>query len=218
MRSRLLVGLVLALTVSVPTVAEAGAPNYECEAGPWRFGIDQHRRAGLIRFADQPAAQTMVQTSLLNGEQNGSSLNVTLVAGSTSLKAQVGKYGDTLSLTVVDGTNTSTYSGICAFVPGNFILGHVAESPLHVRTRASWNAPLLATAKRHSIVWSAAPDGSPSLPAPTTHGGWALIRVVSGLRGGSQELGIGATVGLDGPSTIAQGWGRVQLVKLVTAR
>lgn len=214
MRSRLVVGLVVALMVGLPTVAEAGAPNYECGAGPWRFAIDQHRRAGLVRLPDR----TVVETALLDGNQNGSALTVTLLSGSLSLESQITGTGKSLTLTVQDGVSKSTYTGFCAFVPGNFILGYVTDARLAVRTRASWNAPVFATASRHSLVWAAAPEGSPSVPDPMTHSGWARVRVVSTLRSGSQGLGIGTEVGLDGPSTVAQGWGRVDVIHLVTAR
>lgn len=200
--------------MGLPTVAEAGAPNYECAAGPWRFAIDQHRRAGLVRMPDR----TVVETALVDGDQNGSSLNVKLSAGSLVLESQITGTGKSLKLTVNEGASKSTYTGVCAFVPGNFIAGHVTGLRLAVRTRASWNASVFATAGRHSLVWAAAPEGSPSVPSPTTHSGWARVRVVSTLRSGSQVLGIGTEVGLDGPSTVAQGWGRVGVITLVTAR
>ncbi len=216
MRSRLIVGagLAVALVLGVPTVAEAGAPNYECEAGPWRFAIDQHRSAGLTRLADQ----TVVQMVVKDGDQNGSSLNVTLSTESLSLNSQITGYGKSLTLTVTEGASTTTYSGACAFVPGNFILGHVSGARLTVRTRASKSSPTLAMVSRHGLVWAAAPEGSPSDPNPVSNEGWARVRVVYAIRSGSQDISIGNDVGLEGPSTVAQGWGRVGAMTLVTAR
>jgi hypothetical protein len=205
--------LVAALEVAAPNVAEAGAPNYECEAGPWRFAIDQHRRAGLIRLADQ----TVVEADLQEGDQNGSSLGVTLSVDSLSLASQITGTGKSLNLTVSDGKSTTGYSGACAFVPGNFILGHVSGARLAVRTRKSSTAPVLARVSRHGLVWVAAPENSPSDPAPTTQQGWARVRVVYSIRSGSQQIGIGNDVGLEGPSTVMQGWGRIGLITLVTA-
>ncbi len=215
MRSRLIVGLVVGLAVAhaatLPTVAEAGAPNYECEAGPWRFGIDQHRRAGLVRLPDQ----TVVRTQLHDGDQNGSSLNVTLTTESVSLESQISGFGKWLSLTVSEGDTKTSFSGVCVFVPGNFILAHVTAASLVVRTRASSIAPVLAAVSRRGLVWVATPEGSPSVPDPFTHGGWARVRVVYSIRSGPQQLGIGNDVGLDGPSSIVQGWGRVGSLTLV---
>ena len=59
--------MAVALAMGVAARAEAGAPNYECQAGRLRIGIDQHRRAGLARVA----GGTVRELTFVDANQNG---------------------------------------------------------------------------------------------------------------------------------------------------
>lgn len=69
---RALVGIsaVVLATIAGAQPANAGAPNYECRAGPYSIGIDQHRRAGLARFS----GGAVQSASFVTTDQNGLSV------------------------------------------------------------------------------------------------------------------------------------------------
>ena len=45
-------------------------------------------------------------------------------------------------------------NGACAFVPGNFALGHVSASRLVVRTTPADDATVVAVVRKGSLLWS----------------------------------------------------------------
>ena len=181
--------------------AGAGAPNFECRVGSTRIGIDNHRRAALLRnrFGD------VRQASVSYGTQDGVSLDL------------VTDLGEEHSTIVVTGTgSTMTYSpakgppaiGACAFVPGSYILGQVTGTKAVIRSAASRTAPVLAVVGRRSFIWSY----GRYLPSNTLGPkGWTQVRVVTVVRGGKegggeQAVGMAAESGLDGRSAIVDGW------------
>ena len=96
--------------------------------------------------------------------------------------------------------------GACAFVPGDFAIGHVTAARVNVRAASSPDADTTVILRRGSFVWL----------DPTPHaadGGDAMVRVrvvvhVRGGRvgGGEQRFGMGSDAGLDGQSTVVDGW------------
>src|SRR4051812_37933111 len=74
--------------------AGAGAPNYECQAGAQRLGIDQHRRAGLSRLgggAVQPV-------TFVDGNQNGPTLDLAYTVAGRAEGAHVRGTGASVSI------------------------------------------------------------------------------------------------------------------------
>ena len=206
---RPVVGLVAAL-LTVLTVltgarpATAGAPNYECRAGSYRIGIDQHRRGGLTRVAGNSVRRVSFRTT----DQNGPTLDLIADDDSQRLVVAVRGYGSTMTL----GVGATLVTGACAFIPGNFVLGYVSAPTLVLRTAPDDGASEVARYRQRSLVWSSGRfDEQTGQMVGTPE--WTRLRVVGIVRGGTpsggrQQLGMGPSSGLDGASTIVEGWGR----------
>lgn len=204
-----MVSVVALLTVATP--AQAGAPNYECRAGSYRIGIDQHRRAGLTRVNGGDVRKT----SFANTDQNGSTLNLIATVDSQRLSVAIRGTGSTMSL----GVGRHTISGSCAFVPGNFVLGYVTAPALVLRTSPSDMSPEVGRYVRSSLVWSSGRfDEQTGQMVGTAD--WARFRMIVRVRGGTahggdQQLGMGTSAGLDGAATIVEGWARLTDVSML---
>lgn len=150
-----------------------------------------------------------------NANQNGASLNMSVQLPEGEGVVIIGGYGSTMTL----GVNRRTFRGACVFVPGNYVLGHVTESDLSVRAEPSDAAPTVTVAKRRSLVWSGGRyDEETRAMRGTTD--WSQFRVVLTIRGGAvgggdQMIGMGSTSGLDGRSTVMNGWGLLAGVVLL---
>lgn len=183
--------------------ANAGAPNYECRAGSVRIGIDQHRHAALIR----EGPELVQQASFVDGGDGGPLGLMTVPDGARSTVTVDGS-GSSMTYSPSIGPQTS---GACAFVPGSYILGQVTGKRVYVRSGPSMHARLLVTVGRRGLIWSY----GRYLPSNTLGPkGWTRVRVVTTLRGGTstggeQAIGMAADSGLDGRSSIVDGWARV---------
>jgi hypothetical protein len=203
------VGVLLAHT-DLP--ASAGAPNYECESGPYRIGIDQHRRGGLVRVGRGPVhAMPFVGVADQSGESLGLTVQLPLGEG----RIRVAGYGATMTLNV----NGQTYHGACAFVPGNFVLGHVTARSTNLNVDPTKTSTVIASPRFGSLMWS---SGRFDEAANELRGSadWSQFRVVLAIRGGateggSQLPGMGQAAGLDGRSEVVNGWGQVATVTLL---
>ena len=198
------------LFIVVPSRAEAGAPNYECEAGGYRFGIDQHRRGGIGRIN----TREVVPVSYASLDQNGPSLDATTTFNGKPAAIQVRGTGSSMTVT----TGGRTLSGACAFVPGNFALGQVMAPHIVVRTAPSDSAAVAVMLHRGSLVWSPGRFNDATGKLEGTED-WTQLRVVlrieGGAKNGEEQMGMGTEVGLDGRSSIVNGWVRVTDVKLI---
>jgi hypothetical protein len=180
--------------------APAGAPNYECRIGTYRIGIDQHRGGVLLR-ADGGAA---VAAAIDDAHQDGSSLDLSVTLGARPARISVRGTGTSAAL-LVGGRRMS---GACAFVPGDFALGRVSVGAIAVRSTRDDGASVLAVLRRGSLVWAA-----PSIDAAGAVGqrGLAPVRAVLRIRGGAAggaepAIDMGAAAGLDGRSSVIDGW------------
>ena len=194
------------LLVAFPGRAGAGAPNYECRAGSYEIGIDQHRRAGLIR-AGGASVQPM---PFVQSDQNGPSLDLIATVGGRKSRVTVRGTGSRMTLT----TGGRSVTGACVFVPGNFALGYVSASNLVVRTTPADDATVVTVGRKESLVWSPGRFNQASRQYEGTDD-WTRVRVVLLVRGGSrrggeQALGMGDASGLDGRSLVVEGWARVE--------
>ena len=200
-----------ALAMGVAARAEAGAPNYECQAGRLRIGIDQHRRAGLARVT----GGSVQAVTFVDANQNGPSLDLTVTINSRKATVRVRGTGSAMSIADSGGT----VNGSCAFVPGDHALGHVTASKLVLRASPSVDATHVAVVARGSLVWSAGRFDEPSGRMLGTTD-WTRIRAVVSIRGGSvdggdQVLGMGSAAGRDGRSVVIDGWARMEGIKLL---
>jgi hypothetical protein len=189
---------------------EAGAPNYECQAGPYRLGIDQHRNAGLVRDGRGP----VVPMTFTDTDQNGPSLDLSAQIGRDATTVRVRGTGSSVQLHIAG----KRYAGVCAFVPGDFALGRVTARKLVARRSPAEISEVVAVLHRGSLIWSQGGfDETTKQVAPT---GWIRVRVVLALHGGSrsggeQQLGMGATAGLDAASSLFEGWVRTTSVAML---
>jgi hypothetical protein len=210
--NRLLGVTAVALLVTPAMGSQAGAPNYECQAGPYRIGIDQHRRAGLVRIG-QGAVQPMPFSQL--HDQNGASLKLGVDLPGTDGVMAITGYGSSMTLQI----GSRTYRGECAFVPGNFVLGQVTATRAMVRTDPDDASDVVADARRGSLVWSPGRfDEAANAMRGTEE--WTQLRTVLTIRGGAagggeQVIGMGQASGLDGGSTVVNGWVRVARISLL---
>ncbi len=198
---------VLAGVAVLPAVpASAGAPNYECQAGPYRIGIDQHRRAGLVRVG-RSAVQAM--PLVYQSDQNGDSLVLAVgLPGNKNGLIAIREYGKAMSLHV----GSRRYSGSCAFVPGNYVLGAVTGSHALVGSTPEGD-DVVVKLRRGSLVWSAGRFDEEAKEMRGTPD-QAQLRVVLDVRGGgvdgeAEKFGIGSAFGRDGRSTVLNGWGKL---------
>jgi hypothetical protein len=210
--NRLVGATVVVLLVTPAVTSQAGAPNYECQAGAYRIGIDQHRRAGLVRIG-RGAIQPMPFNELQ--DQNGASLKLGVDLPGTDGVISITGYGSSMTLQI----GSRTYRGECAFVPGNFVLGHVTATKAMVRTDPDDKAAVVTDAHRGSLVWSFGRfDEAANAMRGTEE--WTQLRTVLTIRGGAagggeQAIGMGQASGLDGGSTVLNGWVRVARISLL---
>ena len=197
--------------ISTAGPAFAGAPNYECRAGSQRLGIDQHRRSGLSRLRLGPVQPAVFADS----NQDGSGLDLTYRVAGQAMTAQVRGYGSSVVLRIGEGT----VSGACALVPGNFALGSVTARRLVVRSTPAVDGAVVTIVGRRSLVWS---SGRVDVVTGRLEGteDWTRVRVVLSIRGGGksggdQLPGMGDIAGLDGRSTVVDGWVRVAGIELL---
>ena len=207
----LLTLITMAATLAPGLAAEAGAPNYECAIGSFRIGIDQHRRAGLSRSVGS-SVQPM---AFVEADQNGPTLRLAAkLKGSDALFDLRGS-GSGASLSY----RGRTRQGSCAFIPGDFALGQVTGRQLVLRSDPSDSAIAILPVRQRSLVWS---SGRLDAVRQEMRGtaDWAYFRVVLRVKGGSVgggpvRLGMGQLAGLDGRSTIVEGWGRIADVSML---
>ncbi len=199
------VAAVVAAVLGMAARAEAGAPNYECSIGKLQIGIDQHRRAGLVRTHGG-----MVEAMpFVDSYQNGSALDISAQINGVVTRVAVTRYGAKASYqTVTDAGN-----GACAFIPGDFALGQVTSNLLVLRRDPDDASPVVATMKQQSLVWSSGRYDEVRREMRGTDE-WAKFRVVLRVRGGAlaggpEQVGMGQLAGLAGRSTLMEGWGRV---------
>ncbi len=205
-----LTAVILAATAGT-LPASAGAPNYECRAGGYSFGIDQHRRAGLARVS----GGAVRSASFVTTDQDGSTLDLTAEVEGRRWNLAIRGTGRSMTLRV----SGRTIAGACAFVPGDHALGHVTAPFLLLRSTPADDAVPVARLRQRSLVWSSGRLDEQSgqvLGTPE----WTRFRAVLRVRGGAasggpQRLGMGATAGLDGASTIVEGWGRLADVSML---
>ena len=204
---------VIAGTAIIATAgpAFAGAPNYECRVGSQRLGIDQHRRSGLSRLGLGPVQPAVFTDS----NQDGSALDLTYSVAGQAMTAQVRGFGSSIVLRIGEGT----VSGACAFVPGTFALGTVTARRLVVRSTPAADGTVVTIVGRRSLVWS---SGRVDVVTGRLEGteDWTRVRVVLTIRGGAksggdQLPGMGDIAGLDGRSTVVDGWVRVSGIELL---
>ena len=197
--------------ISTAGPAFAGAPNYECRAGSQRLGIDQHRRSGLSRLRLGPVQPAVFTDS----NQDGGSLDLTYSVAGQAITAQVRGYGSSVVLHIGEGT----VGGACTFVPGDFTLGTVTARRLVVRSTPAADGSVVTIVGRRSLVWSYRRfDATTGRWLGTDD--WTRVRVVLAIRGGAksggdQLPGMGAIAGLDGRSTVVDGWVRVAGIELL---
>ena len=210
---RALVGIsaVVLATIAGALPANAGAPNYECRAGPYSIGIDQHRRAGLARFS----GGAVQSASFVTTDQNGSTLDLTAEVAGRRLVIAIRGTGSTMTLR----RSGRTMSGACAFVPGDHVLGYVTAPFLLLRSAPVDDAAPVARLRQRSLVWTSGRFDAPTgqmLGTPE----WTRFRAVLSVRGGrksggQRRVGMGTAAGLDGASTIGEGWGRLTDVSML---
>jgi hypothetical protein len=199
----------IAITFAEPAVA--GAPNYECAIGSFRIGIDQHRRAGLVRERGA-AVQSL---PFVEADQNGPMLGLAVKLHGADARVNVRDTGRTASLS----RGARTHRGACAFIPGDFALAEVTARRLVLRVDPDDSAPSVMQLKQRSLVWSSGRFDAARQEMRGTQE-WARFRAVLQVRGGAvdggpEPLGMGQLAGLDGRSTIVEGWGRVADVTML---
>lgn len=207
--------VVIAAIAGAPP-ASAGAPNYECRAGSYIVGIDQHRRAGLVRVTGQAVRPASFVTTDPDVSTLGlQTLGLNVDADGRILAIAIRETGSRMTLRVAGRTVT----GACAFVPGDHVLGHVAAPHLLLRSAPADDAEPLVRLRQRSLVWSSGrldEQTGQMLGTPE----WTRFRAVLTVRGGSasggpQRLGMGTSAGLDGASTIVEGWGLLADVSML---
>ncbi len=194
---------VVAATVLTAMPALAGAPAFECRIGSIRIGLDTHRSVALVR---QPSGPIM-RFGLAGVEAAGVNQRYLLTSGSISAFVDVRGAGSHASTDISGGVGF----GVCAFVPGDFAIGRVTAVRVNVRVASSPDADIAVILRRGSLVWLD--------PTPTAgeggDDGMRRVRVVVHVRGGrvgggEQQLGMGSEAGLDGRSTVIDGWVRTR--------
>ena len=199
---------VVVATVLTALPALAGAPAFECRIGTIRIGLDTHRSVALVR---QPSGPVM-RFGLEGVDAAGVNQRYLLTSGSISAFVDVRGAGSRASTDISGGGGF----GVCAFVPGDFAIGRVTAARVNVRVAASRDADIAVILRRGSFVWLD--------PTPTAGegGGDGMVRVrvvvhVRGGRvgGGEQQLGMGSEAGLDGRSTVIDGWVRTRGIEWV---
>ena len=200
--------VVVAATRVAATPVLAGAPAFECRIGSTRIGLDTHRSVALVRQSGGPVVRFGLET--VNAD--GANQRYRLTSGSTTGVVDVRGAGSSVSTDIARGNGL----GACAFVPGNFAIGRVTAPHVNVRMTASPKAEIAVILRRGSLVWLD--------PTPTTgeRGDTDMVRVRVVLRviggrvgGGEQQLGMGPASGLDGRSTVIDGWVRTRGVEWV---
>lgn len=195
----------LAATLAPALSAEAGAPNYECSIGSFHIGVDQHRRSGLSR---SPGASVQPMP-FVQADQNGSSLGLAAKLDGGDAVLDLRGSGAWATMT----HRGQTRRGACAFIPGDFALGQVTAGRLLLRSAPDDGAAIILGVRMRSLVWSSGRFDEDRQEIRGT-ADWAHFRVVLHVKGGAtdggpQQIGMGQRAGLDGRSTIVEGWGRV---------
>jgi hypothetical protein len=208
-RAVIIGALTIAIAVAEPAVA--GAPNYECAIGSYRIGIDQHRRAGLVR----ERGAGVQSLPFVDADQNGPTLGLVVKLDGADARIDVRNTGRAASLSRSDRTSR----GVCAFIPGDFALGEVTARRLVLRLDPDDAAPTVIQLKQRSLVWSSGRFDAVRQEMRGTQD-WARFRAVLRVRGGAtdggpEQLGMGQLAGLDGRSTIVEGWGRIADVAML---
>lgn len=166
-----MVGIVLlAGGIRAAPEAAGGAPNYECRVGSLRLGIDQHRGRVVMRLPGQAPDVADITTT----NQNGESLDLTTNVRGATWAVSVRGLGSSL----IVRTGTQALRGDCTFVPGNFVLGTVADNAVAVHALPADGARVLTALPRGSLVWSVGNfDESTNTLAPPE---WSYVHVVFG--------------------------------------
>lgn len=195
--------VVVAATMVSAAPALAGAPAFECHIGSTRIGLDTHRSVALVR----QSFGSVVRFGLESVDADGANQRYRLTSGSTTGLVDVRGAGSSASTDIARGHGI----GVCAFVPGDFAIGRVTAPHVNVRVAAGPAAEIVVILRRGSLVWLD--------PAATAgeRGDADMVRVRVMLRvrggrvgGGEQQLGMGSASGLDGRSTVIDGWVRTR--------
>jgi hypothetical protein len=162
MRHAVAAGLVAGALLSLPAVATAGAPNYDCRiAGGGRIAIDQW--AALISasgFEHTPSAWGTAASI----RQNGPSLDLRAEVDGAIWTVAVRGSGSSLAITRPAGN----LAGRCAFIPGNYVLRRTNRGGFTMRAAPSVHAKLLARIPLGSPIWQD-PNRAP-------HASWMPVR------------------------------------------
>ena len=200
--------VVFAATMGSATPALAGAAAFECHIGATQIGLDTHRSVALVRDSFGP----VMRFGLGSVNAAGPNQRYRLTRGSMSAVVDVLGAGSSASTDIAGRGGF----GVCAFVPGDFAIGRVTAARVNVRVASSPDADIAVILRRGSFVWL---DPTPN----ATDGGDATmlrVRVVVHVRGGrvgggEQQFGMGSEAGLDGRSTIVDGWVRTRGIEWV---
>ena len=162
-----IVTLVAGLLVA-PSVASAGAPNYDCVAGASaRIAIDQYSDV----VATDGLAGPVVWGTASRVRQEGASLDLVATLHGVAWKVAIRGGGKSLVLTSPSGS----LKGHCIFIPGNFALRSSDSGGKALRARPSARAKRVMPIAVGTAVWQ-----RPGVP----QGDWfPVIRFVE--RGGS---------------------------------
>ncbi len=201
-------GVVVATMVLPPAPAFAGAPAFECRIGSVRVGLDTHRLVALVR---KPSGE-VTRLALESEQAAGADQRYRLTGRSIIGRVDVGGIGSRAA----SGGSVGQGRGACAFMPGDFAIGTVKARRLALRVEATPAAEIAVVLRRGSLLW---------LDPTATAGERAdalmvRVRVVLGVRGGrrgggDQRFGMGPEAGLDGRSTVIDGWVRAVDVEWV---
>ena len=162
-----IVALVAGLLVA-PSVASAGAPNYDCVAGTSaRIAIDQY--SDIV--AANGLAGSVVWGTASRVRQEGPSLDLVATLRGVAWKVAIRGGGKSLVLT----SRSGSLKGNCIFIPGNFALRSSDSGGKALRARPSAKARRVMPIAVGTAVWQ-----RPGVP----QGDWLqVIRFVE--RGGS---------------------------------
>lgn len=158
---RLLAALAVAAALLIsPASALAGAPNYDCVVGSARLSVDQW--ADVVAAAGFNAGPP-VWGEAANVDQNGGSLD--LVARLHGAWWSVSVRGSrSLKLT----SPAAVKRGVCAFVPGSYVLRKADAGGSVLRAAPSASARRLLSVLSGSAVWE--------IPFRAPKGHWIAMR------------------------------------------
>jgi hypothetical protein len=151
----------VAAVLASPAAALAGAPNYDCAiGGDSRLSIDQW--ADIVAATGVQPGST-VWGSASNVRQDGGSLDLVAALRGASWSIEVRE-----SRFVTIKRPPGMLRGVCAFVPGNFVLRSADTGGFALRANPSPHARRLLVVQRGTAVWQ--------IPNRAIKGRWFPIR------------------------------------------